>query len=50
MQKVLSVILAGGPEAYPLREALEDAYYWLLFTEAVRHPWEAVRPEYMPWH
>ena len=46
----LSRYLGGGEEAYPFREALEDAYTWLLMQEAVSRPWEKVRSEKMPWH
>lgn len=42
--------LAGGEEIYPLREALDDAYFWLLMNEAVASPWEEVRAQHMPWH
>lgn len=42
--------LAGGPSPYPLAEALEDAYFWLLLTEAVTHPWREIHSETMPWH
>ena len=42
--------LAGGLSPYPLAEALEDAYFWLLLQEAARHPWQAVRSQEMPWH
>ena len=42
--------LEGGKEVYPLAEALEDAYIWLLFEEAAAHPGEEVRSRKMPWH
>ena len=42
--------LSGGPSPYPLREALEDAYFWLLLQEAVTHPWQEIASEVMPWH
>lgn len=42
--------LAGGESPYPLAEALEDAYFWLLVTEAVNRPWQAIKTEKMPWH
>lgn len=42
--------LAGGPSPYPLEEALEDAHFWLLATEAVSHPWQEIASEKMPWH
>lgn len=42
--------LAGGDEVYPLREALDDAYFWLLMEKAVSSPWSEVRSQVMPWH
>lgn len=42
--------LEGGPEVYPLSEALEDAYMLLLIKEAATHPWQEIRSEPMPWH
>lgn len=42
--------LAGGDEVYPLREALDDAYFWLLMEKAVSSPWSEVRSQTMPWH
>ena len=42
--------LARGKPPYSLDEALEDAYFWLLVTEAVSHPWQEVKSEKMPWH
>ena len=41
--------LAGGASPYPLRDAVEDAYFWLLLNEAVNHPWREITPEPMPW-
>ncbi len=46
----METYLAGGASPYPLEEALEDAYFWLLAKEAVDHPWKAVTSEKMPWH
>ena len=40
----------GGAEAYPLAEALEDAYTWLLFARACERPWEEIVSSEMPWH
>ena len=42
--------LEGGQEVYPLEEALEDAYLWLLMEEAEANPGKAVHSERMPWH
>ena len=41
--------LAGGPSPYPLEEALDDAYFWLLLGQAVERPWQAVEAQPMPW-
>lgn len=35
---------------YPLREALEDAYTWILFQRAVEKPWQTIESEPMPWY
>lgn len=35
---------------YPLAEALEDAYLWLLMQEAVTKPGAVIQSEPMPWH
>lgn len=42
--------LAGGSEIYPMREALDDAYFWILMNEAVSSPWTEVKSQVMPWH
>ena len=34
--------LAGGPSPYPLEEAMEDAWFWLLVNRAVAEPWTEV--------
>lgn len=39
-----------GKEIYPLKEALEDAYIWILMQEAVQNPGKEVESEEMPWH
>lgn len=41
--------ITQGVEIYPLAEALEDTYIWLLFQEAVRYPNQKLLPENMPW-
>ncbi len=41
--------IEGGDPPYPLREALDDAYFWLLLQEALRRPWEEVRSGRMSW-
>ncbi len=42
--------LSGGTSPYPLKEALDDALFWLLVQDAVDHPWQEVRVPRMPWH
>ncbi len=39
-----------GKEVYPMAEALEDAYVFLLMQEAVKNPGMRIEPEKMPWH
>ncbi len=39
----------GGPSPYPLREALEDALFWIRMEEAVGQPWQPVSRGSMPW-
>ena len=41
--------LHGGPEPYPLQDALDDAYFWLLSQQALATPWKAVTSQTMPW-
>lgn len=41
--------IAHGKEIYPLAEALEDEYIWLLMQEAIKNPGERIFPEIMPW-
>ena len=46
----MKAYLVGGESPYPLADALEDAYFWLLVTQAVSHPWQEIKSEKMPWH
>ena len=39
----------NGTEVYPLREALEDAYFRILMEEALAEPWKEVRAGKMSW-
>lgn len=39
-----------GREVYPMAEALEDAYLYLLMQEAVKAPGTGILPQVMPWH
>ena len=50
---VASMLLDMGDEKaepYPLADALEDAYYWLMFKRAMEHPGGEIHSEKMPWH
>ncbi len=42
--------IENGREVYPMAEALEDAYVYLLMQEAVKEPGVRLLPEKMPWH
>lgn len=42
--------LKTGRECYPLAEALEDAYTWILMQEALKNPGREIASEKMPWH
>ncbi len=39
----------GGPSPYPLREALDDAYFTLLLARATADPWQRIDARKMPW-
>ena len=39
----------GGPSPYPLEEALEDAWFWLLLNRATANPWQEISSEPKPW-
>ena len=41
--------LAGGPSPYPLADAMEDAYFWLLVCQAIEHPWQEIAYTPEPW-
>lgn len=45
----MEAMIAGGPEIYPLKEALEDSYLWQKMDEAIRTG-TPVRTEKQPWH
>ncbi|MBQ7920771.1 MAG: Gfo/Idh/MocA family oxidoreductase [Lachnospiraceae bacterium] len=42
--------IENGKEVYPMAEALEDAYVYLLMQQAIQNPGEKILPERMPWH
>jgi len=46
----MGAYLNGGPSPYPVEDALEDAYFWLLVQEAAAHPWQETASRRMPWH
>ena len=37
-------------EPYPLGQALEDAYTWLLMDRALQHPGQVITSQHQPWH
>ncbi|MDO5417324.1 MAG: Gfo/Idh/MocA family oxidoreductase [Lachnospiraceae bacterium] len=41
--------MEDGVECYPLAEALEDAYVWILMQKALKNPGIWVESERMPW-
>ncbi len=45
----LKLYVEGGPQPYPLQEALEDAYFRIIMEEALSKPWQEIRAERMPW-
>ena len=45
----MEAYLAGGPSPYPLEDALEDAYFWLMSDEAAANSWQEYRAQPMPW-
>ena len=42
--------IASGKEIYPLRDALQDAYMWLVLQEAVQKPGKQMYAREMPWN
>ena len=42
--------IASGKEIYPLRDALQDAYMWLVLQEAVQKPGQQMYAREMPWN
>ena len=42
--------IASGQEIYPLRDALQDAYMWLVLQEAVQKPGTQIHAREMPWN
>ena len=39
----------GGTPPYPLKEALDDALFWLMVQEAVKEPWKEIHLPDRPW-
>ena len=46
----MRAFLDCGREAYPLSEALEDAYTWLLMDKAVKRPGQIITSQPHAWH
>ncbi|MBQ8953103.1 MAG: Gfo/Idh/MocA family oxidoreductase [Clostridia bacterium] len=46
----MEAYLKGGASPYPIEEALDDGYFWLLLNEAVKRPWETITAQPMPWN
>ena len=42
--------IAGGKSPYPLKEALDDALFWLLIQEAVSNPWQEIKIPATSWN
>lgn len=42
--------LDQGREVYPLAQALEDAYTWILMERALENPEQAITSQTQPWH
>lgn len=42
--------IINGKEVYPLREALDDAYFTILMKEAQEKPWTNIHSKVMPWN
>ena len=45
----MRAFLDHGREGYPLSEALEDAYTWLLMEEAVKRPGQVISSQPRAW-
>lgn len=42
--------IAGGKSPYPLKEALDDALFWLVLQDAVKNPWKEIRVPKQSWN
>ena len=42
--------IAGGKSPYPLRDALDDAVFWLLVQEAAKNPWQEITVPKTSWN
>ena len=42
--------IAGGKSPYPLKEALDDALFWLMLQEAVKSPWKEIHVPKQSWN
>lgn len=46
----MRALVEHGSGGYPLAEAPEDAYTWLLMDEAAKHPGQTVCSQLRAWH
>lgn len=42
--------IAGGKSPYPLKEALDDALFWLMLQDAVKDPWKEIHVPETSWN
>lgn len=45
----MKVFANGGPEVYPMVDALEDAYLSILMTEIIENPYQTLETKSRPW-
>ena len=46
----MRALIDHNREGYPLSEALEDAYTWLLMDKAAKHPGQVITSRPRAWH
>jgi hypothetical protein len=42
--------IEGGESPYPLKEALDDALFWMLLQDAVNNPWKEITVPNTNWN
>jgi hypothetical protein len=42
--------ISGGKSPYPLKEALDDALFWIMLQDAVMNPWSEVHVPKTSWN